>query len=72
MSTTLPLPSPPLSPLTPYFVSPLFQSFYFFIFCFSVSFWLRILRLGLAYCPRYKRKLPWLMSVSETFKKSSK
>eukprot|EP00904_Undaria_pinnatifida_P008883 jgi/Undpi1/5124/HiC_scaffold_19.g08476.m1 len=39
-----------------------FYSFYFFIFCFSVSFWLRILRLGLAYCPKYKRKLPWLMS----------
>lgn len=39
------------------------QGFYFFFFTFAGCFWWRVLRLGLAYCPRFRRKMPWLMSV---------
>lgn len=28
------------------------------------SFWCRVLRLTLAYSPKLRRKVPWLMSVS--------
>eukprot|EP00904_Undaria_pinnatifida_P008876 jgi/Undpi1/5118/HiC_scaffold_19.g08470.m1 len=51
-----------LDPTIPIEADDIIVGSYFVTFTFYSCFWARILRLGLAFCPRLKRKMPWLMS----------